>query len=69
MAKVFECPTKNNWMKEERKSAVGMILVSKKESLEDRTFAYIIGDLSRQVNELYLHLGHEADCSLDQNYC
>ena len=55
MAIRFGCPAEKNCMMEEQKSAVERILVSKKESLVDSAFGDILGDYSRQVNELHLH--------------
>ena len=60
MAIKFGCPAEKNCMKQERKSAVERILISKRESLVDSSFAHLLGDHSRQANELHLPLGHET---------
>ncbi len=61
MANRFECPAEKNCMMEERKSAVGMILVSKRKSFVASAFADLLGDHSRQVNEFNLPLDYETD--------
>ena len=61
MANRFECPAEKKCMMEERKSAVGMILDSKGKSFVASAFADLLGDHSRQVNELHPQLGYDTD--------